>query len=211
MHVYLDTADKKEIGELMKWGSFAGITTNPIILKKADLDVWDAIKNLSLIFSGDFFVQTWGDSAKEMEANAVKIAEKLGKRAIIKVPITENGLKAIYNLSNNGIWTAATALFTKGQAVLATEAGANFVIPFYNRIAEAGKDAIKIISQVCAISNGRKNTKVLVAILKNVSQVYSLPQDVFAITISPTLAHELLESDLTDKAVIGFSKASSEE
>lgn len=196
MRVYLDTADGREIQELMKWGSFAGITTNPIILNKAGLDVWNAIDDLSPLFNGDFFVQTWGGSAEEMKTNAIKISEKLGKRAIIKVPITEDGLKTIYQLSNNGIWTAATALFTPGQAILASQAGTDFVIPFYNRIEEGGKNAVNIVEQICKISKSRKNTKVLVASLKKIEQIYVLPADVFAITIPPALAHELLKSDL---------------
>lgn len=195
----------------MKWGAFAGITTNPIILKKAGLDVWNAINDLSPIFNGDFFVQTWGDSADEMIANAVKVSSKLGKRVIIKVPSTTEGLKTIHSLSSEGIWTAATALFTPGQAGLAAEAGASFVIPFYNRIEESGGDAAKTVEQICKICRGNVKTKVVVASIKKIEQFFRLPAEVFAITIPPQLAREMIASKLTDNVLKRFKEAASEE
>lgn len=211
MRIYLDTADEKEIKELMLWGSFAGITTNPAILKNAGLSAFGAIEKLSPLFKGDFFVQTWGDRADEMERHATEIADKLGRRAIIKVPSTKEGLETIYRLSNNGIWTAATALFTPGQALLAAEAGAGFVIPFFNRMEEAGSDAVKDMELICNVCHSRNKTKVLVASLKKAEQIFKLPQGIFAITIPPQLARELIASPQTEKALKRFREVAADE
>lgn len=207
MRIYLDTADKKEIAELMQWGAFAGITTNPVILKNSSLAPEQAIKELAPLFDGDFFVQTWGNDSNQLTENALKISSKLGKRAIIKVPITEGGLKTIRALSAKGVRTAATALFTPGQAMLAVEAGADIVIPFYNRMEEAGQNPVKTIELVCQACKGK--TRVIVASLKKVEQIYNLPPlDVYGMTISPALVRELVKSPLTDNVLRIFGEAS---
>lgn len=208
MRIYLDTADSGEIRELFRWGAFAGITTNPVILQKAGIKPFDAIEKLSPVFTGDFFVQTWGETAEEMERHALEISLKLGKRAIVKVPSTEEGISAISRLSASGVWTAATALFTPSQAILAAEAGANIVIPFYNRIEEDGTDPCETINLIKFACQSRNKAKILVASLKTVKQVERvLGLDVFAITVPPDLARTMIKSPLTDSAVQNFTNA----
>jgi transaldolase len=209
MKIYIDSADKNEIVQLMKWGSFAGITTNPVILRNSKLKAFEAIEQLAPLFDGDFFVQTWGNDADTMTKNAEEIAIRLGDRAIIKIPSTPEGFQTIHNLSKKNIRTAATALFTPGQAILATEAGATMVIPFFNRLEEAGEDALKVTQLAIDAAHGNGRTQVLVASLKKPEQIHSLlPLSVDAITIPPSLIKELGSSPLTAKVMETFSEAS---
>lgn len=210
MRIYLDTADKNDVQEMMKWGCFAGVTTNPIILSNSKLTQDAAIKELAGVFIGDFFLQAKGERAEEIIGNATYLSEKLGKRVIVKIPSTSEGIKAIKELSNNGVWTAATALFTPGQALLAAEAGADIVIPFYHRIAESGEDPIKVIDMIKHVGRPNGKPKVVVASIKSVDSIYKLlPLDVFGITIPPSLARELIKSSHTDGVLERFRKATS--
>lgn len=209
MKIYIDSADKNEITQLMKWGSFAGITTNPVILRNSKLRPFEAIEQLAPLFEGDFFVQTWGDDAETMTRNAEEIALRLDKRAIIKIPSTPVGFQTIHNLSAKNIRTAATALFTPGQAILATEAGATMVIPFFNRLEEAGEDAVKVTQLAIDAARGSGRTQVLVASLKKPEQIHRiLPLGINSITIPPSLIRELATSPLTAKVMEAFSEAS---
>ncbi len=208
VRIYLDTADKKEIVELMQWGCFAGITTNPVILSNSKLTQDVAVKTLADAFTGDFFVQAAGNEAAEMIANAAYLSEKLGKRVIVKIPSTGDGLKAIKELSNRGIWTAATALFTPEQALLAAEAGADIVIPFYHRIAEGGDDPVRVIELIRHVGRSNGKPKVVVASIKSIDEINSiLPLDVFGITVPPSLAREMIKSPQTDIVLERFNKA----
>jgi transaldolase len=130
---------------------------------------------------------------------------------MIKLPPTPAGLTVMHRLRDERIWTAATALFSLGQALLAASAGADVVIPFHHRIAERGHDADRVVRDMVELSARRGGKpKVLVASLKRVEDVLSVARiGTWGATIPPGLADDLIRNDGTAEVLARFAAASS--
>lgn len=209
MDLYLDTADQREVDRFFPLGAFKGVTTNPIILAKANVTAEQICAVLLRSQDGVVFLQAQGASAEAMVTHGLKLAGLNRERIRIKVPATPMGIEAMAGLTELGVQVAATAVFTLGQALYAMAAGARILIPFYGRLSASGGDADALVRDlVLAASRPESETQVLVASLKNADQV----QAVFragghAVTLPPAVAEALLASPLTDAAVADFDKA----
>jgi transaldolase len=209
MRLYLDTADVAEVRALASWGAFAGVTTNPILLARAGLDLRGAAAALAEAQPGDVFVQVAGDDADALEAEVRSLCALVPTRLMVKLEPTPIGLEVMSRLRDERIWTAATALFTLGQALLAANAGADVLIPFYSRMAEAGADAQRDVAdmvKLCERRGGRP--RVLVASLKTPEDVLNVARSgAWGATIPPVVARDLLRSSGTEAALARFHDA----
>jgi TalC/MipB family fructose-6-phosphate aldolase len=211
MRIYLDTADIETVRRLTAWGAFAGVTTNPVILARAGLGSAEAVSVLCGAQPGDVFIQIDGDDPDEMERRVRELNAIVPARTMIKLPPTPAGLAVMHRLRDERIWTAATALFSLGQALLAASAGADVIIPFHHRIAERGHDADRVVRDMVELSARRGGKpKVLVASLKRVEDVLSVARiGAWGATIPPGLADDLIRNDGTAEVLARFAAASS--
>src|SRR5262245_44863244 len=131
MRIFLDTADARAVRTLARWGCFAGVTTNPILLVRARVSAQAAIPALAEAIGGEIFAQVRGESAEDMVRDAESLALLVPGRMVIKVPATPAGLEATHQLAGQRIPVAATCVFRAAQALLAARAGAIYAIPFW--------------------------------------------------------------------------------
>jgi TalC/MipB family fructose-6-phosphate aldolase len=209
MRLYLDSANADVVRRLSSWGAFSGVTTNPILLARARLGLVEAVQKLGEAQPGDLFVQVEGSTTDEMEQSLRSLAETLPTRLMFKVPPTGAGLALMSRLRDERIWTAATALFTFGQGLLAANAGADLLIPFYSRIGEEGGDPQALVEDLVEMCNRRGGRpRVLVASLKSIDQVHDVARGgAWAATVPPALAEALLESAGSARALSRFMEA----
>lgn len=152
MKFFIDTANTEDIRKANDMGVICGVTTNPSLIAKEGRDFGEVIKEITSIVDGPISgeVKATTVDAEGMIKEGREIAA-IHKNMVVKIPMTVEGLKAVKALSNEGIKTNVTLIFTANQAILAAEAGAAFVSPFLGRlddISQAGVDLISTIAQI---------------------------------------------------------------
>lgn len=194
MRLFLDTIDADELPSLWNHGAFHGVTTNPLILARAALTAEQAVERCRRLGIDRLFLQAaWGETAA-IVAEAERLAALLDGRLWIKIPALEHGFAAIAALRRAGIRTAATAILTLGQALLAAEAGADVLIPFVGRVAQASGDegAARLLEDVRRIA-GDRGPRMLVASIKTEEHVrLALRSGSWAVTLPPAVARSFV-------------------
>ncbi len=150
MKIFIDTANFDEIKAAYEMGFVAGVTTNPSLIVKEKRDLKEVIKQIAELVDGPVSAEVIATEAPEMVKEAHELV-KLGKNVVIKVPMTEEGFKAVSILSKEGIKTNVTLIFSANQALLAARAGATFVSPFVGRIDDMSMDGITLIEDIAEI------------------------------------------------------------
>lgn len=150
MKIFIDTANFDEIKAAYEMGFVAGVTTNPSLIVKEKRDLKEVIKQIAELVDGPVSAEVIATEAPEMVKEAHELV-KLGKNVVIKVPMTEEGLKAVSILSKEGIKTNVTLIFSANQALLAARAGATFVSLFVGRIDDMSMDGITLIEDIAEI------------------------------------------------------------
>ena len=167
MKFFLDTANFEEIKEAASWGILDGVTTNPTLLSKEKEDYKSLLKKICEVVDGPISAEVVSLDPEGMLKEAAELV-KIGKNIVIKVPISTEGLKAIRMLSDKGIKTNCTLVFSPIQALLAAKAGASFVSPFVGRLDDASHIGMDIVEQIVTIfQNYDIPTEVLVASIRN--------------------------------------------
>ena len=129
MKLFIDTANIDEIREINEWGILSGVTTNPSLIAKEGRVFKDVINEIVQIVDGPISAEVISLDTEGMVREARELA-KIHKNIVIKIPITEEGLKAVHVLAAEGIKTNVTLIFSAAQALLAAKAGATYVSPF---------------------------------------------------------------------------------
>lgn len=150
MKIFIDTANFDEIKAAYEMGFIAGVTTNPSLIVKEKRDLKEVIKQIADLVEGPVSAEVIATTALEMVKEAHELV-KLGSNVVIKVPMTEEGLKAVSILSKEGIKTNVTLIFSVNQALLAARAGATFVSPFVGRIDDMSMDGITLIEDIAEV------------------------------------------------------------
>lgn len=210
MEYLFDTANLEEIAKYMAFFPITGVTSNPSIIKKCGkIDFFPHFQKMrGLIgFERSLHVQVTAPDAAGMMSEAQTIHEKIDNMVYIKVPVTEEGLKAIRGLKRSGCGITATAIYTKVQALTALEAGADYLAMYYNRMQNMDIDPDDVISTTALmIDRYGYQTKILGASFKNMGQVNRAFEDgAQAVTVSPAILHEALQMPAIRKAVDDFS------
>jgi transaldolase len=151
MKFFIDTANLEQIKEAQAMGILDGVTTNPSLMAKEGIkgeeNILNHYKAICEIVSGDVSAEVISTDYEGMIAEGEKLAS-LHPQIVVKVPVTENGIKAIKYLSSKGIKTNCTLIFSAGQALLAAKAGATYVSPFIGRLDDNSTDGIELIAQI---------------------------------------------------------------
>ena len=211
MQYLIDTANIESIKKCCEFYPVTGVTTNPtIISKEHSSDFRNIIYTIREIIGNDrmLHVQTTASEAKQILAEAEAIRSLVGGKFFIKIPITAEGLKACAMCKEQGIGVTMTAIFTQQQALIAANAGADFVAPYINRLDNIVSDGVHVVEEI--VSMYRKNdvkTKILAASFKNVEQVHKVAMTgADAVTINPDLFEMLVYHPLTYYAIDDFCK-----
>ena len=152
MKLFIDTANIEEIKKAQELGVICGVTTNPSLIAREGRDFIEVIKEITEIVDGPISAEVISLNADEMVAEAQELCKKINsKNTIIKIPMCAEGLKATKRLSDMGIRTNVTLVFSTAQALLAAKAGATFVSPFVGRLDDIGDDGIALVEDIVNI------------------------------------------------------------
>lgn len=206
----LDTADLAAIKHCNEFYPLSGVTTNPSIIAKEKGDFWQILKEIRGVIGNDkmLHVQTVQTTAKKMVEEAKLIKEKIGGDIYIKIPIGEEGLKAVPMIKNLGIGVTMTAIFTPAQALMAAKAGADFVAPYVNRLDNILGDGTNVVAEIVQqFEIYGLDCKVLAASFKNAEQVHRCALcGCHSVTVSADVFKSLITHPMTDAAVEGFER-----
>jgi len=151
MKLFIDTADIDEIRRVASWGVLDGVTTNPSLYAKvAGRSYDDVLKEICGITDGPVSAEVIADEADGMVKEGRHFA-KIADNIVVKVPMTEEGLKAISRFAAEDIQTNCTLVFTANQGLLAAKAGASFLSPFVGRYDDINEDGMIVVRELAAI------------------------------------------------------------
>ena len=173
MKIFLDTAEVGQIVDGYKTGLVDGVTTNPTLIlrsgrQQSDVieEIYQACPNLESISA-----EVVAETADEMVEQAQPYIA-LSDNVTIKVPCTREGLKACYELSNDGILTNVTLVFSVSQAILAAKAGATYVSPFVGRVDDNSFGGLCLVKDIAnTYKRHDVETQILAASIRNVRDV----------------------------------------
>ncbi|RCW47352.1 MULTISPECIES: fructose-6-phosphate aldolase [unclassified Halanaerobium] len=151
MKFFIDTANLEEIKEAESYGLIDGVTTNPsLVAKEGDIEFETRIKEICEIVDGPVSAEVVGLKAEEMIKEAEELAE-IADNVVVKIPMTMEGMKAVKALSEQGIDTNVTLVFSANQALLAAKAGAAYVSPFIGRLDDIAADGMNLVREIVQI------------------------------------------------------------
>ncbi|MDF1580304.1 MAG: fructose-6-phosphate aldolase [Desulfuromonadales bacterium] len=205
MKFFIDTAEVDEIRAANELGLVDGVTTNPSLIAKSGRDFYEVIREIATIVSGPISAEVIALDAEGMVAEGRELAKLAPGQIVIKLPMTEEGLKATRIFSAEGVKTNVTLVFSPLQALLAAKAGATYVSPFVGRLDDIGHDGMEGVEQIRALFvNYGYDTEIIVASVRGPQHVLSaglIGADIC--TIPYGVIKQLAKHPLTD---IGIEK-----
>ena len=205
MKIFIDTANIQEIKDAAELGVISGVTTNPSLIAKEGRKFEDVIKEITEIVDGPISAEVTGTVSSDMVKEAKELA-KIDKNIVIKIPMTAEGLKATKALSDLGIKTNVTLIFSPAQALLAAKAGATYVSPFIGRlddISDDGCDCVAKIAEIFAIHDIK--TEIIAASIRGPQDaVQSALAGAHIATIPYKVIMQMLKHPLTDAGIAKF-------
>ena len=208
MKFFIDTANLDQIKEAESLGILDGVTTNPSLMAKEGIkgenNIIKHYKDICDIVTGDVSAEVISIDYKGIINEGENLA-KLHKQIVIKVPMIEEGIKAIRYFSDKGLKTNCTLVFSAGQALLAAKAGATYVSPFIGRLDDISADGLNLISEIREIyDNYGFNTQILAASIRHAMHIVDCAKLGADVITSPLSAIKgLMKHPLTD---IGLDK-----
>lgn len=209
MRLFIDSANLDEIREAAGWGILSGVTTNPSLLaKNGSRDVKSVIQEIcELVPEGPISMEVTSDHAEGMIAEGREFVT-WGENVIVKVPFGIEGLKAVSTFSKEDIITNVTLVFSSAQALLAANAGADFISVFVGRLDDIGHDGVQVVEESAElIEKHSLGSMILAASIRNplhVTQCAHAKADVA--TIPFKVLKQLYSHPLTDAGLAAFNK-----
>lgn len=207
MKIFLDTANVNEIQEAASWGVLDGVTTNPTLVAKEGQDFKRLLLQICSIVRGPVSAEVVSTTCKEMVAEGRFLAS-LHENIVVKIPLIVEGLKAVKQLSSEGIAVNVTLCFSPTQALLAAKAGAAYVSPFVGRLDDISHQGIEIVREIKAVfSPYRFSTQILAASLRHplhVVEAAKLGAD--AATMPFRVLEQMVKHPLTEAGLERFLK-----
>ncbi|KLL00305.1 transaldolase [Bacillus pumilus] len=172
MLFFVDTANIEDIKEAHELGILAGVTTNPsLVAKEKDVSFHDRLREITDVVSGSVSAEVISLKAEEMIEEGKELAA-IAPNITVKIPMTTDGLKAVKALTDLGIKTNVTLIFSANQALLAARAGATYVSPFLGRLDDIGQNGLDLISEVKTIFDVHGlNTQIIAASIRHPQHV----------------------------------------
>jgi transaldolase len=207
MKFFIDTANIDEIRKAWELGVIDGVTTNPSLLSKEKKDPIALFREICAIVDGPISAEVISTKTDEMVKEAEELA-KIHKNIVVKIPMIEDGLRAVKRLTAAGIKTNVTLIFSPNQALLAAKAGATYVSPFVGRLDDISHTGMDIVADIQTIyENYDFDTQVIVASVRNplhVVEAALIGADIA--TIPYSVIGQLIKHPLTDIGLEKFLK-----
>jgi len=207
MKIFMDTANIEKIKEINSWGIVDGVTTNPSLIAKEGKDFKTVVAEICQIVDGPISAEVLASDAPGMVREARELAA-IHDNVVIKIPMTEEGLKATRTLAEEGITVNVTLIFSAAQALLAAKAGAKFVSPFVGRLDDVGEDGMRLISEIMSIlDNYDIDTEVIVASVRDpIHAVEAARLGAHIATIPYEVLKKMVKHPLTDIGIKKFEE-----
>lgn len=207
MKIFADTANVEDIKQINELGIIDGVTTNPTLVAREGKD-WESVeKQICEIVDGPVSTEVTASEAPAMVEQA-RVLSKWADNIVVKIPMTAEGLKAVKALSQEGIKTNVTLVFSAIQGLLAAKAGATYVSPFLGRLDDIGADGVELVQKLRQIfDNYGYRTEIIAASIRNyqhVEQVALAGCDIA--TIPAKILVKLWKHPLTDQGLVAFEK-----
>lgn len=205
MKFFIDTANVDEIKKALALGMVDGVTTNPSLVSKEARPFPDILKEICSLVEGPVSAEVIGLEAEGMVGEARELV-RIADNIVIKIPMLEEGLKAVRLLSAEGIKTNVTLVFSAAQALLAAKAGATFVSPFVGRLDDIGQSGMELIADIMSIyRNYGFTTEIIVASVRHPMHVLDAARIGADIaTIPYKVIAQLAKHPLTDRGIQQF-------
>jgi transaldolase len=205
MKFFIDTANIDEIKEANSMGMVDGVTTNPSLVAKEGREFEGLIKEICEIVDGPVNAEVISTDTEGMLSEGRKLV-KIHKNVVVKIPMTVDGLKAVRQLTAEGIRTNVTLAFSPLQALMAAKAGAAYISPFVGRLDDVSHDGMVLVDQIAEIySNYAYDTEIIVASVRNPLHVLEsalIGADIATLPFS--VLSKLASHPLTDKGLKAF-------
>ena len=209
MKFFIDTANIDDIQAANALGVICGVTTNPSLIAKEGRDFKEVIAEIAGIVDGPISgeVKATTVDAEGMIAEGREIA-KIHPNMVVKIPMTEEGLKAVKQLSSEGIKTNVTLIFSANQALLAARAGATYVSPFLGRLDDISQPGIELIEKIVTIfDNYGLDTEIIAASVRNPIHVTDCAlAGAHIATIPYSVIKTMINHPLTTQGIEKFQK-----
>ncbi len=206
MKIFIDTANLDEIRKAKALGLVDGVTTNPTLLAKEGESAESVIRKISKEVNGPVNVEVTGLLCEEIVQEA-RTLSTWGDQIVIKIPINQEGLKAVRRLSTEGIQTNVTLLFSASQAILAAKAGATYICPFLGRLDDISVNGLALIQQIREIYDHYEEmkTQIIVASVRHPLHVIEAARmGAEIVTIPPAILDQMVKHPLTDRGIAQF-------
>jgi len=210
MKFFIDTANLAQIREAHDLGILDGVTTNPSLMAKEGITGKDNIMKhykaiCEIVGDGDVSAEVIATDFEGMVTEGEELAE-LHPNIVVKVPMIQEGVKALKYFSDKGIRTNCTLVFSAGQALIAAKAGASYVSPFIGRLDDISTDGLDLIEQIRIIfDNYGFETEILAASVRHpihIIRCAEIGADVMTGPLSVIIA--LMKHPLTDNGLAQF-------
>ncbi len=207
MEFYIDTADVTQIKKYWDMGVIDGVTTNPSLIARTGRNFKEVIQEITSIVKGPISVEAVSSKAEDLVKEARRLAE-FGEHVVVKIPMTDEGLKAVKELSKLGVKTNVTLVFSAPQALLAAKAGATYLSIFVGRLDDRGQEGIDVVYEVCRmLANYDMPTKVITASVRHPRHVVDAAlAGSHVATVPPDILDKMLKHPLTDEGLRLFAQ-----
>jgi transaldolase len=201
----LDSANLVELKKAVEWGVIDGVTTNPSLIAKEGVPLEEQIHRICDLIEGDVSAEVISTSARAMVEEGRRLA-KIHKNVVVKVPMIEEGIKAVSILSADGIRTNVTLCFSTAQALLAAKAGAYMISPFIGRIDDLGWPGMDLIRDIVTVyRNYTFPTQILTASVRGTLDVVDAAKAGAHIATMPyKVLEQMFHHPLTEKGLAQF-------
>ncbi len=205
MKLFIDTADVQEIRDAAALGLLDGVTTNPTLVARVGRPMREVLTEICEIVSGPVSGEVLATTYDEMMVEARELAS-IAPNIVVKIPLIQDGLRAVKTLTQEGIKTNVTLCFSPIQAMLAAKAGATYISPFVGRLDDVGHEGMELVDQILEIYNNYEvDTQVLVASVRSPNHVLTaMRMGADVATIPFKVIGQLIKHPLTDVGLARF-------
>jgi transaldolase len=205
MKFFLDTANVNEIREAASLGILDGVTTNPTLLAKEGGDPLRVLEAICKLVPGPVNAEVIGADHEAIVREGKKL-RSIAPNICVKIPVAKDGLRAVRALSDEGIDTTVTLVFSSGQALLAAKAGATYVCPFVGRLDDTGQVGMDLIREIVAMYQAHPiRTEVLAASIRSPLHVVEAAlAGAHIATVPFAVVDQMLRHPLTDIGIRKF-------
>jgi len=205
MKLFIDTANVDEIRRANDMGIISGVTTNPSLIAKEGRDFKQVVTEIAEIVDGPISAEVISLKEEEMVQEAIELS-KIHKNIVIKIPMCEEGLKAVKKLKEKNIKTNVTLIFSVNQALLAALAGASYVSPFAGRLDDVGNSGMDVIRDIAKVFNIYKiDCEIIAASIRHPMHVTEAALAGAHISTVPfDVIKKMISHPLTDKGIEKF-------